>query len=102
MNPELTTIDLGIDPAGTDDLELISLLQACKLLRGRKGRMALQTVQRFANPSRGRIFGTVRVVLPTVLRSGVRLTTLAAIQAWQKKCDQLGNERPAPNRKGTA
>src|SRR5437016_2008141 len=90
------TAAVRVDVAGADPADLIDLFAAAKLVRGRKHEHPhSQVMQRYANPRRGRMAGGVRVVLPTVIHAGRRLTTAAAVAAWQAKCDALAQAASA-------
>ncbi len=87
----MRTIDLGINLQAELDLaHALTLIDATKLLRGRRGAPAYNTVMRWARPNQGYSVGMVRVVLPTVLLNGVRWTMPAWVRAFEQARTELG------------
>lgn len=86
--------DLGIDTSNWVDSDLITLAEASRLIRGRKGdHLNIQVVQRYANPKRGRVFlvgdDRVRLVLPTIGMAHGKRTTRAWVEAWKRAFAEL-------------
>jgi hypothetical protein len=86
------SVDLGIDITATFDRErALSLTQATKLMKGRKGHLHREIAARWANPRRGyRPAGPEGpvLILPCIRMDGQRLTMpewIAAFEAMRKQ-----------------
>lgn len=87
-------VDLGIDTIDARESDLISLDEAARLFRGRKGgHCNVDVMRRYSNPRKGRLFAigseTFRLVLPTTARGTARVTTAAWVDAWKRKFAEL-------------
>src|SRR5581483_2545307 len=79
-------VDLGINPATFDRQRALTLTQAAKLMKGRKGHIHREVILRWANPRRGyRPFGPdgPTLILPVVRVEGMRLTMAAWVLAFE-------------------
>src|SRR5262245_3592761 len=86
-------VQLGIDVLSEfDPAAALDLAEASRLIPGRRRgeRAALAVVQRWANPRRGCPTRGGRVVLPTVMIGGQRLTLAAWVEAFQRARVWLG------------
>lgn len=92
----MDTWDLGIDLAAFDELHSLTLAQASHSLRGKKNQPPhIKVIARWASPKRGRKVGAHRVVLPSVLLGGRRLTMPAWVLAFRVACGRLAGEASA-------
>ncbi len=85
-------VDLGVDLSSFDRQRAVSLTQATKLMKGRKGHLHREIVLRWANPRRGyRPAGPDGPVLlfPFVKFDGIRLTMPEWIQAFEEMRKRL-------------
>jgi hypothetical protein len=86
-------VDLGIDLAGTFDRpQALTLTQATKLMKGRKGHIHREIALRWANPRRGyRPAGPDGpvLILPVLKVDGLRLTMPAWVLAFEAMRRQL-------------
>lgn len=90
----LTIVDLGpLEPMNWD--LAIDLHEACKYLRGRKGRLAYTVAQRFANENRGcrPLKDGPLIILPTIAYAGKRWLMVSWAQAFQRAREELCAKR---------
>lgn len=86
-------VDLGVDLATFDRQRAITLTQATKLMKGRKGHLHREIVMRWANPRRGfrpGCPGGPILVLPIVRIDGMRLTMPEWVAAFEDMRKRLG------------
>lgn len=96
MKADIPMVNLGVDLAAVVEADLIDIIAAAKLVRGRKGSHVNRDVmRRYASPRRGRVFvidgKPCRLVLPTVARGCSRLTTVAWVELWKRKYAELAD-----------
>lgn len=92
-------VDLGIDVSSFDRQRAVTLTQATKLMKGRKGHVHREVVQRWANPRRGyRPDGPngPTLVLPIVKIDGVRLTMPEWVLAFEAMRKQITAPQNTP------
>ena len=85
-------VDLGIDLATFDRQRAVTLTQAAKLMKGRKGHIHREVILRWANPRRGYRPSGPRgptLILPIVKVEGLRLTMAEWVLAFEAMRKQL-------------
>lgn len=92
--------NLGIDLRGFDGTRAITMSQARKIIRGRKGDASVETVRRWASPHTGcRPAGPdgPLLVLPAVRLNGLLYTMAEWVEAFERARQELGR-RPVRER----
>ena len=86
-------VDLGVDVFGAAEADLIPLVAAAKLIRGKKPgkNINLQTIQRYASSGRTFVIDgeQKRLILPTTYRGSTKYTTAAAVAEFNRMYGML-------------
>lgn len=89
-------VQLGIDTESTfDAAQALTMVQAARLLRGRKGNPHPDVMRRWASPLRGCRVGPLQLLLPVVKVGGVLLTMPAWVEAFGRMRARLGRRQAA-------
>ena len=85
-----TPVSLGIDLQATfDERQALTMADAARLLRGRRGNPAVAVLRRWASPKRGCRVGQLVLLFPAIKHGGQLLTMPAWVAAQRRAEERL-------------